>query len=147
MQQTAHQKRDCEWTLTGYSISCIFVALGWSRFCFQNCLNSKLVQQVAGNIPYRVWSVLTWRHHMVAADLLAALPWCGCHSTTSQRCSTGLRSVWLTVSDWSPFEYSELTFMFMKPVWDALSFSTWCSFWRNLLLLKRCSSAYCGCNE
>lgn len=25
-----------------------------------------------------------------------------------------------------PFEYSELTVVFMKPVWNDLSFETWC---------------------
>lgn len=28
---------------------------------------------------------------------------------------------------WRPFDYSELTVMFKKPVWDDLNFVTWCA--------------------
>ncbi len=41
-------------------------------------------------------------------------------SFTSQRCST---EIWTL---WRPFEFSELHVMFKKPVWDDLSFVTWC---------------------
>ncbi len=34
------------------------------------------IQQGVGNIPQRFWSILTWKHHAVAADLSAAHPWC-----------------------------------------------------------------------
>ncbi len=35
-----------------------------------------LIQQGVGNILLRFWSILTWYHHAVAADLSAARPWC-----------------------------------------------------------------------
>lgn len=34
------------------------------------------IQEDAGNISQRFWSILTWQHQTVAADLSASHPWC-----------------------------------------------------------------------
>lgn len=69
--------------------------------CLQNCLDSSWFQQDSGNIPLRLWSILTWCESPRPHPTAALLDW-------------GL------VGLWRPFEYWELIFMFKKPVWHEL---------------------------
>ena len=52
----------------------------WTSFCLQNCLNylwhrfNKALETFLRDFPY--FSILSWEHHAVAADLSAAHPWC-----------------------------------------------------------------------
>ncbi len=82
------------YTLTGHCTRYTLLVPGWTHFCLQNCLNSS-------------WHRLTrcWKHSseiVVHIDMIASHSCCrfvGCtsmmwisRSTTSQRCSIGLRS-------------------------------------------------------
>ncbi len=77
-------------TLTGHFIRYTLLVPGWTPFCLQNCINS---------------SARCWKHSseiLVHIDMILSRSWCrfiGCtsmmrisRSTTSQRCSIGLRS-------------------------------------------------------
>ncbi len=80
------------YTLTGHFIRYTLLVPGWTPFCLQNCLNSS-------------WHKMCWKHSsdiLLHIDMIASRSCCrfvGCtsmmrisRSTTSQRCSIGLRS-------------------------------------------------------
>ncbi len=113
-------------SLTGHFIRYTLLVLGWTPFCLQNCLNSswhrfnKVLETFLRDFgPY-------W--HDSITQLLQI---CRLHnqyiygtgisrSTTSQRCSIGLRS-----GDCGD-HLSKVNSLSKKPVWDDLSFVTWC---------------------
>ena len=88
-----------QYTLTGHFIS--LPVKGWTPLCLQNCLNSSIDMTASGSCCRSMMPIS--------------------RSTTSQSCSVGLRS-----GDWRPLESRELIVMFKKPVWDDMSFVTWC---------------------
>ncbi len=82
------------YTLIGHFIRYTFLVPGWTPFCLQNCLNY-----------FGIDSTRCWKHSseiLVYIDMIASRSCCrfvGCtsmmrisRSTTSQRCSIGLKS-------------------------------------------------------
>ncbi len=76
-----------KYTLTGHFIRYTLLVPGWIPFCLQNCLNS--LWQELWKIPQRFWSILTCSYcRFVGCTSMMRIS----RSTTSQRCSIGLRS-------------------------------------------------------
>lgn len=89
------------------------------------------IQHGVGNIPQRFCYILTWRHHIVAADLSAAH-----HDTNLPFHHTPKGS--LLDCD----QYSKLAIMFKKPV--DLSLVTWCIMLLEAAIRRWVHSGYKG---
>lgn len=121
------------WTSTQKTLSHFIrhslLALGWAPFYLHSCSKSSCH-------TFNIWSMITWHHHTAAADLPAVSTMRISSFTTSQRCSTGLRS-----------EPSGVTIMLKKPVWGDLQFVTWSvtlpeaaiGRWATVVVLRRCT--------
>ncbi len=107
--------------LTGHFIRYNLLVPGWTPFWFQNCLNSswhifnKVLETFLRDFSPYWHDNITQSLHIRDANLPfhhipKVLYWI---------------KIWL-LSNGRPFEKSELIVMFKKPVWDDLSFVTWC---------------------
>ncbi len=111
-------------TLTGHFIRYTLLVPGWTPFCLQNCLNyswhrfNKVLETLLRDFgPY-------W--HDSITQLLQI---CRLHIHDANLPFHHIPKVlyWIEIWWlWRPFEESELIVMFKKPVWDDLSFVTWC---------------------
>ncbi len=102
------------YTLTGHFIRYTLLVPGGTTFCLQNCLNyswhrfNKVLETFLRDFcPY--WhDSITQLLQICRLHIPKMLYW--------------IEIWWL----WRPFEKSELIVMLKKPVWDDLSFVTWC---------------------
>ncbi len=85
----------CVYTLTGSFIRYTLLVPGWPSFCLQNCLNSlwhrfnKVLEIYSSEILVHIDMIAT--HSCCRFVGCTSMMWIS-RSTTSQRCSTGLRS-------------------------------------------------------
>ena len=110
--------------LTGHLIRYTLLVKAWNPFCLQNCLNSsrdtfnKVLETFLRDFgPY-------W--HDSITQLLQI---CRLHIYDANLPFHHISKVlyWIEIWwQWRPLEYSELIVMFKKPVWDGVSFVTWC---------------------
>ncbi len=116
------------YTLTGHFIRDTLLVPGWTPFCLQNCLNSSwhrfnkvLETFLRGSAPY-------WHDSITQLLQIRRLH---IHDANLPFQHIPKMLYWTEIWWLWRLEYSELTVMFKKPVWDDLSFVT-----RRVTLMK-----------
>ncbi len=132
----------CMYTLTGHFIRYTLLVPCWTHFSFSDWLNSswhrfnKVLETFLRDFsPY-------WHDSITQLLQICRLHIHDVNLPFHQipKVLYWIKIWWL----WRPFELSELIFMFKKPVWDDLSFVTWCIILLEVMLSCHQKMVHCS---